>query len=409
VEEAMKTMLTILSLLGLLFGSQALCDEIDGYARQLEDALKDKNRVAFLAKAVREELPVAAAPSLGDGYASIIYEIGSVRDRNNIKAWLDYIGRTLPANLGNTSGTYTITITVYDQFGKTLIAKEPIVSFQWDTQRNFLFFDKTVNEVQQTGWRGTLVSDIPITQSNAALRIGVEVYVQKDRSLDFSLFKQTAQALSASAPFMPQALLPAAAVPMIDTVGSLVNNFYSNSTKRTLVTEEQQALKQTKNPISYPITFTDSNGQSQYQLPVYISINTRQSRLVNGPLTNGKFDKDSLSVTIFANTGILIGDKSVGVAELISTSADPKFKSVRGILDTLAAGGTYGLDPSNQKERDIGPQCGNLYDALNAYLSPYDARAMFWAFNAKYRDQMKVDQCLGQQRKDELAAVGLSL
>jgi hypothetical protein len=374
---------------------------------------KDPSKLQVLLNAKLEDLtPVAAGPvSVSEGYASVRYAIGTTLDRPNIKAWLDYIGHTLPAKFGNTSGTYIITITVYDQTGKQLLAKEPIVSFQWSVERGFLFIDKVVDDVQKTSWRGTLVSDLRtkeptrFTPDTRRLRVGVEVYVQKDRSLDFDLLKKTAQTFSSNslAALLPP--LPAAVVPMIDSIGQVLNAFYSNSIKATLVDEDELDL-QTVKRYNAPVTFSDPDGKNPFTLPIFITVDTRPSRLIDGPLKNGKFAQDSLSETIFANMGIPLADKTVSVVELISTSTEPTFKGTRSVLDTLVSGGTYGKDPANKKENDIGAQCGNLYDALNAYLSAYDARAMFWAFVTRYKDQMNVDACLGS-RKAELAAVGL--
>ena len=73
---------------------------------------------------------VATSAGFGDGYATITYEIGSTSQRKNLEKWILWIANTLPASFGNTSGTYTITITIHDGLGKTLLAKEPILSVQ---------------------------------------------------------------------------------------------------------------------------------------------------------------------------------------------------------------------------------------------------------------------------------------
>jgi hypothetical protein len=199
--------------------------------------------------------------------------------------------------------------------------------------------------------------------------------------------------------------LPAAAGPIIDTVGNLLNSFYQNSTKTSLLEEQGHPLQAAKIPLA---VMFDVPNEDPFPLPVNVTIDTRKSRLINGDLPGGRFEKDSLTEAIFANTSILIGDKPVSIVELISSSIEPRFKSTRTLLDSLAAGQDYGLDPNNRKEANGGLLCSNLYDALNSYLSPYDARAMFWAFVTKYQKQMKKDDCLGT-RKSELAAVGLSV
>jgi hypothetical protein len=137
-------------------------------------------------------------------------------------------------------------------------------------------------------------------------------------------------------------------------------------------------------------------------------MDARQSGLSSANLQNGKFVAGALSESSFANTGIVLADKTVNIVELVTSSSDPKFKGTRTVLDALMSGGAYGQDPNNKKETDIGGQCSNLCDALNAYLSIYDARAMVWAFVTRYGDKMKKDECLGH-RKSELAVVGLAV
>ncbi|MGC2778222.1 MAG: hypothetical protein WA418_21555 [Bradyrhizobium sp.] len=381
------------------------------YAKSLAINLQNKDIVFNAAVKHPEDQAKAgpvSVPLLGEGYASIRYVVGNPKDRDNMAAWIDFLARVLPPKYGNTSGTYTITITVTDQSGQTALAKEPIISFQWDVQRKLIFLEQTVSDIQKSSWRGTLVKDLPIREAANEVRIGLEVYILQDRSLDFNLVKQIAQSASSGAGFLPHALLPAAAVPVIDTLGNLVNSVYQQDKKKTLVSQSSEPLTQSKQPITYPITFQNPQDGNTYELPVEITIDTRQSRLVNTPLVDSKFNPSSLSLTMFSNTSLPVVGKAVSIVELISTSSDPAVKSTRALLDALISGQSYGLDQGNKKESNVGPLCSNLYDALNRYLSPYDARAMFWAFLAKYKDQMRAGDCLGQL-KSELEVVGLGL
>jgi len=93
----------------------------------------------------------------------------------------------------------------------------------------------------------------------------------------------------------------------------------------------------------------------------------------------------------------------------MATSEDAKFKRTRSLLDAVLAGSSYGKDPNNKKEEDLAERCGDLYDALNAFLSRYDSRAMFWAFLQRYGDRIDKNVCLSQRRRTELAEVGLDL
>jgi len=141
--------------------------------------------------------------------------------------------------------------------------------------------------------------------------------------------------------------LPAAAGPIIDTVGNLLNSFYQNSTKTSLLEEQGHPLQAAKIPLA---VMFDVPNEDPFPLPVNVTIDTRKSRLINGDLPGGRFEKDSLTEAIFANTSILIVDKPVSIVELISSSTEPRFKSTRTLLDSLAAGQDYGLDPNNRKE-----------------------------------------------------------
>jgi hypothetical protein len=360
-----------------------------------------------LATQFKDDSEISTAPQLGatnDGYATVRYAIGSSANRAYIEQVLLYMAQTLPAVFGNSSGTYTITITVKDPSGTTLV-KDPIVSFQWSRERGFLFFDKTVTDVRKTSWSGTLVNQLPISTSIERLKIGIEVHAQKNRSLDFEIMKKTAKTFSngALAALVP---LPAAALPILDSVSELANAFYAGSETKTLVTEEEVSLTAPK-PLKAPITFTDQNG-NKFVVPIAISIESRQSRLIAGKLTNGKFDRNELTDTIFTTASIAIGDtKMVGIVELLTTANEERFKRTRALLDTLLSGGTYGRDPANVKETDLTARCNDLYDGLHRYLSKYDARAMYWAFLQRFGDSIRKEACLGPSRQADLAAVGL--
>jgi hypothetical protein len=241
---------------------------------------------------------------------------------------------------------------------------------------------------------------MPVTEANQRLKFAVEVYAQKDRSLDFDLLKKTAKTFSdgALATFFP---LPAAALPIIGSVTDLINSLYSNSTKRNLVDQSELPMEATKKPIRAPINFEDFE-----QIPVLITIETTQSRFAPDGILNGKF-KAKPDESIFNNAGMSVGGaKPVSIVELISTSTDAKLKSTRALLDTVVSGGTYGKDPNNKKEDNVNILCGNLYDALNLYLSKYDARAMFWAFNSRYGSSFDKAACIGS-RQAAMAEIGL--
>jgi hypothetical protein len=231
------------------------------------------------------------------------------------------------------------------------------------------------------------------------LKIAVEVYSQKDRSLDFDLLKKTATTFSsgAMASLFP---LPAAALPMLDSVSELIASLYDNSRKATLVDAEEVVLNWSTQPLRADIGLYDQ------EVPVEITVEMSESRFVSGRLTDGKF-KVKPDESIFRNASLALAPgKYVSIIELIATSSDADLKSTRPLLDAVIGGGTYGKDPANKKEDNVATLCGNLYDALNRYLSKYDARAMFWVFINRYGELLNREACLGS-RQQALVEVGL--
>lgn len=358
--------------------------------------------IVFNVKFPTEEKDIIRAAVLpGQGYASVRYAIGASTEKEYIQQVLDYMAQTLPAAFGNTSGTYVITLTISDLGGK-LLAKEPIVSFTWTKERGFLFFDHTVNEVRKTSWKGTVINQMMVSPANDRLKVSLEVLLQQNRSLDFDLMKKTAKTFTAGA-MASYLALPAATLPFIDAVTGLINDLYSGSVKKSLVDEDELMVAPANPAKRAPITFVDGQGR-KFVVPVLITIDTQESRLIPGGFANGKFDKSKLSEALFSTAQIAVAEgKPVNLIELISTSSDARYKQTRAMLDAVMSGGNFGKDPAKE---DVARRCGDLYDALNSYLSIYDARVMFWAFLKRHGERLDKKVCLGN-RESELTAVGL--
>lgn len=381
----------------------------DAEPASVDHNIKGRRQILLNQKFLRPETKATAsavtALSPGDGYASVRYSIGTTAQKANLTQVIENMALALPAKFGNSAGTYIINVMLTDLGGKVLV-KEPIVSFQWTRERQLFFIEKTVSDVRKTSWTGTLIDRMLVNPANQRLKVSIEASLQQDRSLDFDLIKKTAQAYSSSAlaSYLP---LSAAALPMINSMADLLNGLYAKSVKQDLVDEDEFSLVSSNPAKRADIVFTDEQ-QNKYAVPVLIVVDTQASVLVpGGKLADGKFDKSKLSETMFNNTKLQIAQgQNVNLVELITTSSDARYKATRTMLDALIAGNSYGKDP---KQQDASIRCGDLYDALNSYLSKYDARAMFWAFLQKYGDQLPKNECLSASRKSELDSVGLGL
>jgi hypothetical protein len=342
------------------------------------------------------DAPESIAP--GEGYATVSYSIGTNDQRKNLAAWIQYLAATLPATIGNSSGTYVVTLTLKGGDGK-LDIREPIIAIQWTSERSFLFFDKTVNDVKKTQWAGTLIDRMRLSDTNKKIVLSVEISFHKDRSLDFEFLKQASKAggVGSLVSLVP---LPAASLAMLETITTLINSFYTNATTDNVVNSEEVDL--TSNTVKVAdLPISSSNGT--YYLPINVSVTTQRSRLVDGGLVGGKFDTSKISQTLFEEAQIVVSaGKSVGLAELVATAADEKSKRMRSFIDALATGAPYAKE-------DLGVRCGDLVAALDSYVSKPDARAVFWAFLQRYAGQLDRDKALGQGTlRAELANLGLT-
>ncbi len=112
--------------------------------------------------------------SSGNGYSTVSYSIGTTGQRKNLAAWIQWLGAALPDTIGRSSGTYVVTLKIKGA-GNIPDVQEPIISIQWSTERAFLLFDKTVNDVRKTQWAGTLIDEMRLSDTNRRLQFSVEI------------------------------------------------------------------------------------------------------------------------------------------------------------------------------------------------------------------------------------------
>jgi hypothetical protein len=309
------------------------------------------------------------------------------------------LGAALPDTIGRSSGTYVVTLRIKGA-GSIPDIQEPIISIQWNTDRAFLLFDKTVNDVSKTQWAGTLIDEILVSDTNRKLQFSVEISFHKDRSLDFEFLKQATK-VGAAGSLLSLMPLPASSLALVNTVSDLISGFYDNSTTQDLVNADE--IEITKGD-SRSVDLVIQASNQKVKIPVNLTISVKNSRLVDGGLVNGKFDKSKISETLFesAQVGITPG-KSISLVEALTTASDDKSKKTRSFLDALQSGATYTKD-------DLAVRCGDLVAALDSFVSKQDARAVFWSFLKRYGNQIDGEKALGSGTlRDELTGLGLPI
>jgi hypothetical protein len=341
-------------------------------------------------------LPPVPNPNLtGDRYATVQYAIGIANNATNIQNLLTALSQIFPAKFGNSAGTYTVTITVSDLNNKQIV-KQPIFSFQWSDKTQIIFLPQTVSQILQGALNGTLVNNMLVGSATTKLQISVEMNLQANRSLDFSLLQNAATAASSAtlASYFP---MPAATIPILNEITTLVNALYQNSQSSDIAIATQVPMIQTNSPTT---AFMIINGPNNFSLkiPIAITVTTIQSELIGGDLTNGKFGSNQISVAAFGKV-LPVAGQNLNIANLVATSTDADSMGARPLLAAVLAGQSY-------TQADVGARCLNLYNALNVYMSTFDARAMMYAFILGYGDKINKTACIGPMAPD-LAAVGL--
>ncbi len=195
--------------------------------------------------------------------------------------------------------------------------------------------------------------------------------------------------------------LPAASLALVNTVSDLISGFYANSTIQDLVNAEEIEIAKDDSK-SVDLVIQASN--QEVKIPVNLTIAVKNSRLVDGGLVNGKFDKSKISETLFETAQVAITPgKSISLVEALTTASDDKSKKTRGFLDALQSGVTYTKD-------DLAVRCGDLVAALDSFISKQDARAVFWSFLQRYGNQIDRERALGSGTlRSELTSLGLSI
>jgi hypothetical protein len=157
-------------------------------------------------------------------------------------------------------------------------------------------------------------------------------------------------------------------------------------------------------PHSKSVDLVIRASNQEVKIPLNVQIEVKNSRLVDGGLVNGKFDKTKISQTLFENAQVVVTPgKTVSLIEALATASDEKSKRTRGFLDALQSGVPYAKD-------DLAIRCGDLVTALDSFVSKPDARAVFWAFLQQYANQIDGNKALGAGTlRAELASLGLSI
>jgi hypothetical protein len=361
----------------------------------LQQKLQSVSLPSATAAAGTQASPIVA----GGGYATISYSIGTSGQRGDLFGWIRWLASALPSTIGNSTGTYVVNLRIKGG-GNNLNILEPIISIQWTTERAFLFFDKTINDVGKTQWAGTLCDEMLISEINKKLQFSVEISFHKDRSLDFEFLKLASKAGSAGS-LLSLLALPAASLPILDTVTSLISNFYANSTSEDVVNSEEIEVTTS---FGKTMDLTIQASDQTVRIPINLQVSVNSSRLVAGGLVNGKFDKTKISETLFETAQVVITPgKTISLVELLVTSSDERAKRTRGFLDALQTGAPY-------KKDDLAVRCGDLVAALDSFVSKSDARAVFWAFLHRYANQIDRNTALGLGTLGpELTELGLSV
>src|SRR5262249_48718363 len=149
----------------------------------------------------------------------------------------------------------------------------------------------------------------------------VDISFHKDRSLDFEFLKQASKA-GAAGSILSLIPLPAASLAIVGTVADLLSSFYANSTTQQLVNSEEIDITKGVNK-SVDLVIRASNQEAR--LPLSLQIDVKGSRLVDGGLVNGKFDKTQISQTLFENAQVVVAPgKTVSLVEALATASDEK-------------------------------------------------------------------------------------
>jgi hypothetical protein len=103
------------SLMAAVLGTFAFC-WYSSFATAQQDQEPSGNALSLLLhqKSEAGSVPSAAIPPIspGEGYATIGYSIGTIAQRSNLTKWIEYLAQSLPATIGNSDGTYVVTLRI---------------------------------------------------------------------------------------------------------------------------------------------------------------------------------------------------------------------------------------------------------------------------------------------------------
>lgn len=396
-------------LVATLFG--ALVYSFSAYAQEqpTEFAFEKPSRLSpdatnkdpqFESEMETARVPTGESITVRQAYGTLTFDIANGNEAY-VRQLLGHFQAYLKSNFGNDSGTYTLVARARSKDGK-LDIKQPILTFQWENKR-ILFFDKVVKQASDAKFSGWILDGVRLNDDANTLELSAMSYFKKSVSIDFSVFQAIGKLVNASqlATVIP---LSTPTLAVIDSVGGIFKLFFDKESE--VSHSESRDVKFIDGDVAtngaYQFPFTFSKKGTTVPIRIWVNLRASVTKSHLGPAFDGtQFDQTKLSASLVEEATVKVGDSRIQFLDALSQSASDLDKPLRPFLTALIGNKAY-------KESDITDQCGKLYSSLNRYFSSADARAMFWSFVVRFGHKFSTTDCLAGNRKEELAAVGLT-